>query len=208
MGATIGSTPASAAACSGRVLGLPTWYRGISESDSQGNCQVVGPSDSNDLTAYITKIVLNIIEMVMVIIGYAAAFFILYGGFQFIANNGSPDTVAKALKTILNAVIGLVVSLGAVAVVNLIFGIVDSQSPIGIPQMAAEDVLENILNTVYFLGGIVAVIVIIISGMNYSTSSGDPAKAAKAKNMIIYSIIGLVVMMSAFVLTNFIIGRF
>ncbi|MAU33657.1 hypothetical protein CMN23_00755 [Candidatus Saccharibacteria bacterium] len=118
--AAITPTPV-AAACEDRLLGIPPWYRGLTTGS---DCRIQGPSNSDGIGTFITKIALNVIEIVMVLIGYIAAFFILYGGFIFIANNGSSDTVDKARKTILNAVIGLAISLGAVALVNIIFGII------------------------------------------------------------------------------------
>ena len=78
----------------------------------------------------------------------------------------------------------------------------------GIPVIEANVLLNNILNTVYFVVGIVAVIVIIIAGIQFTTSTGDSAKVAKAKNAILYSVIGLVIIMLAFAVTNFVIGRF
>lgn len=81
-------------------------------------------------------------------------------------------------------------------------------SQVGIPQVGADKVLSGVLNTVYFAAGIAAVIVIIICGILYSVSQGDAAKTKRAKDGILYSVVGLVVIMMAFVITNFIIGRF
>jgi len=78
----------------------------------------------------------------------------------------------------------------------------------GIPTLRGEDVVHNILNLAYFLAGLVAVIVIIIAGITYATSGGNAASMTKAKNMILYSVIGLIVVISAFAITNFITGRF
>jgi len=52
------------------------------------------------------------------------------------------------------------------------------------------------------------VIVIIISGFMFVTAGSDSNTVTKSKNAILYSVIGLVVIMSAFVITQFIIGRF
>tara|TARA_B100001105_G_scaffold254789_1_gene251623 strand:+ start:2231 stop:2518 length:288 start_codon:yes stop_codon:yes gene_type:complete len=78
----------------------------------------------------------------------------------------------------------------------------------GIPALSANDVLGNILNTVYFLAAIVAVIVIIVAGLSYSTSGGDSGKITKAKNQILFAVIGLVAVLAAFAITNFVIGQF
>lgn len=82
------------------------------------------------------------------------------------------------------------------------------KNQVNIPTLTADQVLQNGLNIVYFLAGIVAVIVIIIGGILYSTSAGDSGSVTKAKNMILYSIVGLVIVLSAFAITNFVIGRF
>lgn len=78
----------------------------------------------------------------------------------------------------------------------------------GIPTLTGDELLNNILNTFYFIAGLVAVIVIIIAGLSYSTSGGDAARVTKAKNQILFSVIGLVVVLTAFAVTNFVIGRF
>ncbi len=78
----------------------------------------------------------------------------------------------------------------------------------GIPKVEASDALDGILTVVYMVAGIIAVIVIIISGIFYSISQGDASKIKRAKDGILYGVVGLVIIMLAFVLTNFIIGRF
>lgn len=78
----------------------------------------------------------------------------------------------------------------------------------GIPSLGAGSVIDSVLNIVYMAAGIVAVIVIIVSAIFYVISQGDAAKIKRAKDGILYSIVGLVVVMLAFTLTNFVIGRF
>lgn len=79
---------------------------------------------------------------------------------------------------------------------------------VGVPKVQADSAINGILNTVYFAAGIAAVIVIIISAFFYVTSQGDPGKIKRAKDGILYSVVGLVVVMTAFLITNFVIGQF
>lgn len=72
----------------------------------------------------------------------------------------------------------------------------------------ANATVTSILNLVYFIAGAVAVIVIVVAGFYYTLSGGDAGNIKKAKDAILGAAIGLVVVMSAFVITNFIIGRF
>lgn len=82
-----------------------------------------------------------------------------------------------------------------------------SATDIGIPTLSGEDVFTNVLNVFYFLIGVIAVIVIIIAGIRYASSNGESGKITGAKNQILYSVVGLIVVFSAFVITNFVVGR-
>ena len=62
-----------------------------------------------------------------------------------------------------------------------------------------------IINAVVGVLALVCVIVIIIGGVNYMTSSGDAGKVKKAKDTILYGVIGLVICVLAFAIVNFVI---
>lgn len=55
----------------------------------------------------------------------------------------------------------------------------------------------NIVRTVLIVLAGVAVIVIIIGGIMYAMSAGDPSQVTAAKNTILYAAVGLLVAMSA-----------
>jgi len=118
----------NASDCERSILGIPTWFRGLAVVNN-GKCEIAGPgqtlSSGNkvDLSGFIWRIVLNIVDIGLTLVGIIAVFFVLYGGFQFLTGGNNPSQVEKARKTILNAVIGLVISFGAVAIINLVFGI-------------------------------------------------------------------------------------
>lgn len=78
----------------------------------------------------------------------------------------------------------------------------------GIPTTGGDELLSNGLNLVYYLAGAIAVIVIISGGIFYVISNGDAGRVAKAKNLILYAVVGLILVMLAFAITNFVIGRF
>lgn len=79
---------------------------------------------------------------------------------------------------------------------------------VGVPTTGGDDLLKNALNLAYFLAGSIAVIVIVIAGIWYVASSGDAGRVAKAKNLLTYAVVGLIIIISAFAITNFVIGRF
>ncbi len=69
-----------------------------------------------------------------------------------------------------------------------------------------ESDFKYIINWIVGVVGLVAVVVIIIGGVTYMTSNGDPGKVKKAKDTILYGIIGLLVCALAFAIVNFVIG--
>jgi len=103
--------------CEKTFLGIPSWYKGLTPG---------GPPECNiEITAVmdIWKIALNLAEILLRLGIYFAIGFIIYGGVQFVISQGSPDKVAAAKKTILNAVIGLVLSISATAIVGYVGGL-------------------------------------------------------------------------------------
>ena len=66
--------------------------------------------------------------------------------------------------------------------------------------------VNAIINTIIFIIGMLAVVMIIIGGVNYAMSQGDPGKVKKAKDTILYGIIGLVVALLAFAIVQFILN--
>lgn len=67
--------------------------------------------------------------------------------------------------------------------------------------------VTTMLNGVIAVLGIVCVVVIIVGGVNYMTSSGDAGKVKKAKDTILYGLIGLAVCVLAFAIVNFVIAN-
>ncbi len=80
-----------------------------------------------------------------------------------------------------------------------------SPGDIGIPEQKLDaSSLATFLSGIYYIAGIIAVITIIVAGISYVTANGDAGKVTKAKNAIIYSAVGLVLIITAFAITNFI----
>ena len=58
----------------------------------------------------------------------------------------------------------------------------------------------------FFIIGVMAVIMIIWGGIRYVLSAGNSAALTSAKNTIVYSIIGLVIAILAYAIVNFVIN--
>lgn len=124
-------TTFAAPSCENRILGMPVWYRGLS-TGSGTSCEVISPSDpslgtdpNSRLGNFIWRVALNVIEMALVIVGYVALFFVLYGGFMYLTGGSVPGQIEKARLSILHAVIGLAISMGSIGITNLIFRLIN-----------------------------------------------------------------------------------
>lgn len=72
-----------------------------------------------------------------------------------------------------------------------------------------NSLIPTILNIIQVTIGVlalVAVIVIIFAGVQYTTSAGDTGKVKKAKDSILYGIVGLVIAILAFAIVNFVLS--
>lgn len=63
----------------------------------------------------------------------------------------------------------------------------------------------NILNGIIAVSGLIAVVFVVIGGVQYMTSAGDGTKTKKAKDTILYACIGLIICALAFAIVNFVI---
>lgn len=68
-------------------------------------------------------------------------------------------------------------------------------------------VIQNILNAIIGIAGVVSVVFIVVGGIQYITSTGDPGKTKKAKDTILYALIGLIVCALSFAIVNFVISQ-
>ena len=66
--------------------------------------------------------------------------------------------------------------------------------------------IRTIISVALGVLGVAAVIAIIIGGIQFVTSNGDAAKVKKAKDAILYGVIGLVVALLAFAIVSFVLG--
>lgn len=75
------------------------------------------------------------------------------------------------------------------------------------PITGPNGLLFKVSATIATFAGIVAVIVVIISGFRYMTSNGDSQKTASAKNALIGALVGLAIIALAQTIIAFVVGR-
>lgn len=66
-------------------------------------------------------------------------------------------------------------------------------------------ILKAVLNILSVIAGVAGIIMVIISGMRFITSSGDPQSVSGAKKTLIYAMVGLVVVAVSQLLVHFVL---
>lgn len=67
---------------------------------------------------------------------------------------------------------------------------------------SVENFIRSIIKVVAGLAGLIATGFFVVGGFGYITSSGNPERLDRAKHTLIYSGIGLAIVIAAFVISN------
>jgi len=78
----------------------------------------------------------------------------------------------------------------------------------GAGDKSIKDLIKIISEVLLFVLGAIAVIMIIVGGIRYTTSNGEASQIKSAKDTILYSIIGVIVAILAYAIVNFVVGNF
>ncbi len=91
----------------------------------------------------------------------------------------------------------------SLAVLTLLFNatpVLAQTSPGGVGQI--QTFIQSIIQVLITLAGLVSVVFFVWGGFGYITSSGNPEKLETSKKTILYSALGLAIVLGAFVLSN------
>ncbi len=148
----------------------------------------------------------NIINFLLAVVATVAVLFMVIGGIKYITSAGNPDGIESAKNTILYSVIGTIFSIMAFAAVTFISSKLPTPSSMG-PQPSVKLVIANLINGLLAIAGTIAVLFLIIGGFQYITSTGNPDAIERAKNTILYAIIGLLACILSYAVINFIVTQ-
>lgn len=77
----------------------------------------------------------------------------------------------------------------------------------GADETSLNSLMQNVINLLITIIGIISVIMIIVGGIRYTTSGGDAGQTKSARDTIIYAVVGLVVAIMAYAIVNFVLSR-
>ncbi|MFI5271283.1 MAG: hypothetical protein ACHQT9_04535 [Candidatus Saccharimonadales bacterium] len=77
-----------------------------------------------------------------------------------------------------------------------------------LPQPNADSSsIQTVLTITFGVIGAMAVLMVAISGLRYILSDGDPQKISRAKNSIIYALVGVAIAIAAEAIVHFVLFR-
>ena len=82
----------------------------------------------------------------------------------------------------------------------------DPTKQLNLPNPTIDAGAAKIVDIVFMIAGILAVIFIIVGGFQYVLSGGDAGGIKKAKETITYAIVGLIVTLLAFGIVHYVVG--
>lgn len=142
-------------------------------------------------------------------IGLIAICLIVYAGFRMIIANGDDTAISNSKKILTRAIFGFVAAIMAYSIVLAIqkfLGVqnVDYSKQAYFTNPFAATSLQGfaskLLEDTVSIGGLLALLMIILSGFRYMVSRGDEKTVSKAKNTLTWSVLGLVIMIFAYVI--------
>jgi uncharacterized Tic20 family protein len=116
--------------------------------------------------------------------------------------------IVGALVAIGFGTLTLVPAVGAVDVTSDACAIDSSSVICKSNKDSAKSIVGSVVNTLLYILGAISVVMIIIGGFMYTTSGGDAGAVTKAKNTILYAVVGLVVAFAAYAIVNWVLGAF
>lgn len=76
----------------------------------------------------------------------------------------------------------------------------------GDPVSGDDSLFIRVFNALSFVAGVIAVIIIVVGGIQMMTSDGDSQKFANARNLLIYAFVGILIVFFAQAIVRVIIN--
>lgn len=113
-------------------------------------------------------------------------------------------TSKKIMAGVLTAIVLSILILPLAASAQLDLGL-DTAADVGLGDKPLKESINSIIQIALSFLGILAVVIILWGGFIWMTAAGDEGKVDKAKKLIISGIVGIVIILSAYIIANFVI---
>jgi hypothetical protein len=146
----------------------------------------------------------GIINFAKALLGAGAVFMIVLSGFKIITAQGDEEKIGQEKKAVTWVVIGLILVIINKTLIDYLF-----ISPVESGDTFTQDAVKGAINVVgnvvqFLLGflGLLALGTFVYGGATYIMNFGDEEASEKGKTMITNSVIGIVIILSAFAIVR------
>lgn len=194
------------------IIGLAGEISQILEVDRGGFLK--DPNVAIQKSRLFNRTVEIVITFVKYIIGSVSVLFIVRNGLRMVLLGGNEEEIGKDKKNIFYGLLGLVVILISNPIINQVFFKIDMASYPGIeavkpgidPKRLAQEI-AGMTNLVAAIAGPLALLSLVAGGLMYILAGGEDEKIGKAKKIIMWSLIGLVIIYGAFAIVSTFVAR-
>lgn len=184
--------------CRTGFLGFNSWDCGVDVSDQES------------LETSAVAIAANVALDISIAASYLVIGYVIYGGYLYTFSSGDPAKVAAGKKTLAHAFVGLAIAMSATVIIGSIrvalIGGGDLTKCVSEKCIEPSDLIGNLIGWVTGVVGVVSAVFLVSGGIQYISASGDPGKVKRAKDTILYSLIGLAIVALAAIITAFVSG--
>ncbi len=163
-----------------------------------------------------TRTVEIVITFIKYIIGSVSVTFIVRNGLRLMFKGDEEEEIGKTKKNILYGILGLIVIMMANPVINNVFFKIDTKQFQGVnavrPGIDATQLAHEVAvvtNIIAALTGPLALLAFVAGGLMYILAAGEEEKIGKAKKIMLWSAIAILIIYGAFAIVSlFIQGQF
>jgi len=174
-----------------------------STSSNGGSSQTVSFINPTDFTT-VSGLLNKFLESMRGVVAVIAIIFIVLGGIMYMLAGGNEKMITRAKMCWTGAVIGLAIVLAAPSFLKEIMTIlgssINADGNVTESTLTLAQIATNVLNLLLSIVGIIAIISLVVGGGMYLTAYGDEKRIDTGKKIVTYSIIGIIVALSAVVI--------
>lgn len=158
-----------------------------------------GEAGAQEFAARSSNLFKGVYTLGQTVISAIAVFMLVTAGMRYVAGSASDDQIGKAKNQIKWALVGLfVMGVSEFVVKDIIFD--NYGTKLGVD--AAKEFFASLTNFVAGTMGTLSFIMLVYAGFLYLTASQNEDNTSKAKKIIFAALIGIVIAVAAFAITN------
>ena len=171
-----------------------------SQTASSGSVEFQSPIPWHTLP----ELIGHISDWLTGIVASFAVIMIMIGGLMYVINSGNTSEAQKAKNYIKNSLIGLILVLS----VNMIISEINALLGIGDGTGSFFNFATNLINWLIVIIAGLSVLFLMYAGFTYMTAAGDSSKSKTARDIIKYTLMGLVVSLLSYAIVHYIVVWF